>query len=158
MLAARLTEAANIVKNSVMKQHKASKERWDVHVRPRTFSPGDRVWVFMPKLLGLPKINQTASSINKQHKRSKKLAFRWRGPFRVIQKVDQSLYILEGPNNKRRDHLTNIKQMKPCHDWVDPNRDCTDDIAELVHNWNQQQTPIPATVLQHAPIRATVLK
>ena len=63
-----------------MKQHAASKQRWDAHVRPRSFSPGDRVWVFMPKLLG---IGQAASTINspitKHHKRSKKLAFRWRG-------------------------------------------------------------------------------
>ena len=147
MLASRLSEAANIVKNSVMKQHAASKKRWDAHVRPRSFNPGDRVWVFMPKLLGLPRGSQAALPISKQHKRSKKLAFRWRGPFRVIKKVDESLYMLVGPNNKRRDHLTNIKQMKPCHDWVDPNRDCTDDIAELVRNTNQQ-APIRATVLQ----------
>ena len=98
MLAARLTEAANIVKNSVMKQHKASKERWDIHVRPRSFSPGDRVWVFMPKLLGLPKINQTASPINKQHKRSKKLAFLWRGLCRIIVKRDESLYLIRKCN------------------------------------------------------------
>ena len=141
-----------------MKQHKTSKERWDSHVRPRSFSPGDRVWVFMPKLLSLPATAKTASSINKQHKRSKKLAFRWRGPFRVVEKVDQSLYVLEGPNNKIRDHLTNIKQMKPCHDWVDPNRDCTDDITKLVNDWNQTQAPIPATAIQQSPIRATVLK
>ena len=47
--------------------------------------------------------------------------------------------------------------MKPCHDWVDPNRDCTDDITTLVNNSNQKQAPIPATVLQQAPIPATVL-
>ena len=75
MLAARLTEAVNIVKHSVMRQHSASKEHWDSHVWPRSFSPGDRVWVFMPKLLSLPANRQTAFSINKQHKRSKKLAF-----------------------------------------------------------------------------------
>ena len=97
MLAARLTEAANIVKNSVMKQHAASKKRWDAHVRPRSFSPGDRVWVFMPKLLGIPKSGQAASinsPITTRHKRSKKLAFWWRGPFRIIEKVDKSLYVL----------------------------------------------------------------
>ena len=69
MLAARLTEAANIVKHSVMKQHAASKQRWDAHVRPRSFSPGDRVWVFMPKLLGMARlllqsIHQSQNIIN----------------------------------------------------------------------------------------------
>ena len=116
----------------------------------------------MPKLLGIPKNGQAASTINspitKHHKRSKKLVFRWRGPLRVIEKVDKSLYVLVGPNNKKRDHLTNIQQMKPCHDWVDPNLDCTDNITQLVHNWDHQQVPVRATVIQQAPVRATVLQ
>ena len=51
MLAERLTEAANLVRQSVMKQNQQSKRRWDAHIRPRSFTPGDRVWVFMPDLL-----------------------------------------------------------------------------------------------------------
>ena len=53
MLATRLTEAANIVHKNVRKQQAKSKLRWDAHVRPRSFNPGDRVWAFMPDLTKL---------------------------------------------------------------------------------------------------------
>ena len=48
--------------------------------------------------------------------------------------------------------------MKPCHDWVDPNSECTDNIQQLVHNWDHQQVPVPEIVIQQAPVRATVLQ
>ena len=88
MLAQRLTEAANLVRQSVMKQNQKSKRRWDAHIRPRSFSPGDRVWVFMPDLL---KVKSNVRRLPNQPKplairRTKKLAFRWRGPCRIIEK------------------------------------------------------------------------
>ena len=150
LLSSRLVEAANVVKHSVMKQHAASKKRWDAHVRPRQFNIGDRVWIFMPKLLGLPRKPKGTQKSTVAVKRTKKFGLRWRGRYRVTKRVGQSLYALVGPNNKPKDHLTNIRFMKPCHDWVDPNRDITDDIPTLIEQWHQQNTAADA-------VRATVL-
>ena len=159
MLSARLVEAANVVKHSVMKQHAASKKRWDQHVRPRQFNIGDRVWVFMPDLLVLPRTPKDAKKSLVPIKRSKKLSLRWRGPYRVTKRVDQSLYALVGPNNKPKDHLTNISFMKPCHDWVDPNRDVTDDLPTIIKKWHNRHAPqgvVRAAVLP--AVRAQVLQ
>ena len=143
-----------------MKQHAASKKRWDAHVRPRQFKIGDRVWVFMPKLLGLPRKPRGAKKSTHRIKKTKKFGLRWRGPYRVTKRVGKSLYALVGPNNKPKDHLTNIHFIKPCHDWVDPNRDITDDIPKLIEQWNQHHSaptePIRTTVLP--TVRAKVLK
>ena len=146
MLATRLTEAANIVHNNVCKQQAKSKLRWDAHVRPRSFNPGDRVWAFMPDLTKLKSSEvETATQIVR---RTPKLALRWRGPFRVIERRGPSPYVLTKPTGKVKGYVTNIKFLKPCIDWVDPNLDVTDNLKDLIDSWRKANPPLRARVIK----------
>ena len=51
-------------------------------------------------------------------------------------------------NGRLRNKLTNIKFIKPCHDWVDPNRDMTDDLQDLIRSWHATQQVQVARVIQ----------
>ena len=146
MLATRLTEAANLVYSNVRKIQAKTKQRWDEHVRPRSFQPGDRVWAFMPDLRDLDAEQKRGAT--QIIRRSRKLALRWRGPFRIIERRGQSLYKLDKPTGKIKGYVTNIKLLKPCIDWVNPNLDVTDNLQQLIDTWHEHNRPIRARVLQ----------
>lgn len=146
MLATNLSQAANIVYNNVRKIQLRTKKRWDSHVRPHSFQPGDRVWVFMPELLNL-NLDDKKTATQPIH-RSRKLALRWRGPYRVIERRGESLYSLTKPTGKFKGYVTNIKFMKPCIDWVDPNLDVLDDLQALIRLWHQENPPVVARVIE----------
>ena len=127
LLTERLTEAQETVLEGLQKAANKSKLRWDPKVRPKTYRPGDRIWLFYKKLVGVQKPKGYPN-------RRSKLGHHWRGPFRVVQSRGESLYDVVGPNNRPMD-VANRALMKPYHDWVNPYTETDEEVVQLLHTW-----------------------
>ena len=127
LLTERLREAQGTVLAGLQQAAHKSKLRWDPKVRPATYKPGDRIWLFYKKLEGVTKPKGFPN-------RRSKLGHHWRGPYRVVKSRGQSLYDVVGPNNRPQD-VANRALMKPYHDWVDPNTETAEEILRLLHTW-----------------------
>jgi hypothetical protein len=71
----------------------------DRNVRPSRYELGDRVWLF----------NET-----KKKGPNKKIGWKWLGPFTIIEKRNESTYVLK-PDKRGRNVLANSSRLKRCY-------------------------------------------
>ena len=85
-LATQLRELTTICRESIQHAQELQKQYHDKHVKPRSYTPGEKVWL---------------NSKYIKTKRNRKLEAKFFGPFRVLHPVGKQAYKLELPKRWR---------------------------------------------------------
>lgn len=106
---AELTDLKQFVAKNLQKAKKRQKANYDRYRREQSFNEKDRVWL---KTHPYSKLHKSFSS---------KIAPRWKGPYRMMRKLNPLSYkiVLEDSGEDLR--VVNVAQLKPCYptavDW-----------------------------------------
>ena len=121
---AKLDLLRKIAKENIEESQNRNKEIYDRNSRTFSYKPGDKCWLYIPKVAGA---------------QSKKLSTKWRGPYLVIRQTGPSNYVLADCATKREiSYPVNVSRMKPFND----NRDLfhTYDIQGKTQTQDQSQS------------------
>ena len=95
-----LESAYERVRQTTDSAHKQQKQLYDKRVHGKPFEAGDLVWLHSP-------------AVSKG--KSRKLHHPWQGPFRVIKKLSDVTYRIQGARRKRRRIVVHFDRLKPYH-------------------------------------------
>lgn len=95
----RLTSAYETVRQTCKAKHEQQKELYDQRIHGNPYVTGDWVWVLNPKV---PKNS------------SKKLFHPWQGPYKIVKKISECVYRIQGLNGRRRRQVVHFNRLKPC--------------------------------------------
>jgi len=98
LLECRLTNAFDIVREHVSKEHQRQKHFYDAKVHGEPYKAGDYVWLHSPPPKGT----------------SRKLHHPWTGPFKVIKKVSDATYHIQHLYGNRQRKVVHFDRLKPC--------------------------------------------
>ncbi|TWW54068.1 Retrovirus-related Pol polyprotein from transposon 412, partial [Takifugu flavidus] len=90
----RLQRACTLAKSSLASSQKKMKRRYDQKAVPPSFQPGDRVLILSP----VP---------------GSALSAKFSGPYVVEKKVNDTNFIIQTPDRRRRNRLCHVNMMKP---------------------------------------------
>ncbi|TWW59234.1 Retrovirus-related Pol polyprotein from transposon 17.6 [Takifugu flavidus] len=90
----RLQRACTLAKSSLASSQKKMKRRYDQKAVPPSFQPGDRVLILSP----VP---------------GSALSAKFSGPYVVEKKVNDTNFIIQTPDRRRRNKLCHVNMMKP---------------------------------------------
>ena len=104
-----------IAKENIEENQRRTKAIHDRNARIFSYKPGDKCWLFTPKIAGA---------------KSKKLSDRWIGPYFVIRQTGPSNYVLADCRTKKEiAYPVNVSRIKPFNE----NRD-------LFHSYDRQES------------------
>ncbi|XP_069986300.1 uncharacterized protein [Penaeus vannamei] len=90
----RLTKACELARANLSEAQRRMKSWYDMNTRPRSFSSGDKVLVFLP----VP---------------GPSLKARYFGPYVVERKISNLNYVVQTPGRRKKSRLCHINQMRP---------------------------------------------
>ncbi|XP_069976068.1 uncharacterized protein [Penaeus vannamei] len=90
----RLTKACELARANLSEAQRRMKSWYDKNTRPRSFSSGDKVLVFLP----VP---------------GPSLKARYFGPYVVERKISNLNYVVQTPGRRKKSRLCHINQMRP---------------------------------------------
>ncbi len=96
-LATKLRELMAVCRENLQHGQELQKRYHDTHAKPRSYVPGDKVWLNSRYIIT---------------KRNRKLEAKFFGPFRVLHPVGKQAYKIEFPKKWRIHDLFHVSQMK----------------------------------------------
>eukprot|EP00731_Ephydatia_muelleri_P010034 Em0005g620a len=93
-----LLEAYALVRDRCETEHKRQKSIYDRKVHGEPYSEGDLVWLFTPAV---------------PSGQSRKLHRPWKGPYKVVERLGDATYKLQGTRG-RRPQIVHFDRLKPC--------------------------------------------
>ena len=133
----RLFDACNFAKLNLKDSQEKMKVWYDKKARTRTFSPGDKVLVFLPNP-GQP------------------LQAKYFGPYVIESKQSDVNYVVQTPDRKKGKQLCHINMLKP---YVSRNADSQNDFSATVSHIAQiKKNPLTETSVEDIPDKVTPYK
>ena len=101
----KLQAARSVAKENLAEKQRRMKEQYDKNIFPRSFEPGDMVWINFPEIVVGG---------------SKKFYHNWSGPYVIIEKctkndAKQNFRVAHAHNGKELKNVVHVNRMKPFH-------------------------------------------